>query len=216
MFSTASLRFMLSCVNALKGVLEDEILRSSSFPLARPPPPQSVPLTSKVGAEKVGEEKVGLSVASSAPEPVQVQQHPQHPQHPKQMLQTEQAVQQQVVKVVVQEQVVGQVGQLEQVQQLVRPYSDKEDKEERPKKYALMIVPPTPPSREKFIEETLVPKSFTKTFADGSEKLVVASLSRKLWPFKPSGDPYLKLQELCEAYNLQYTNDGGPNIYILI
>lgn len=211
MFSTASLRFMLSCVNALKGVLEDEILRSSSFPLARPSPPQSMPLTSKVGAEKVGEEKVGLSVAS-AHEPVQVQQHPLHPQHPKQMLQTEQAVQQQVQKVMVQEQV-GQVGQ---VQQLVRPNSDKEDKEERPKKYALMIVPPTPPSREKFIEETLVPKSFTKMFADGSEKLVVASLSRKLWPFKPSGDPYLKLQELCEAYNLQYTNDGGPNIYILI
>jgi hypothetical protein len=54
MFSTSSLRFMLSCVNALKGVLEDEILRSTSFPLPRPPPAAPLLASSKVGAEKVG------------------------------------------------------------------------------------------------------------------------------------------------------------------
>jgi len=74
---------------------------------------------------------------------------------------------------------------------------------------------------ERFTEENFFDKlydmSTMKKFVDGSEKRVVTSLDRKVWPLTKEGNMYKTVQELCHDFDLEVVRDGGkPNVYIIM
>jgi hypothetical protein len=74
--------------------------------------------------------------------------------------------------------------------------------------------------KERFTEENFFDKlhalSTMKKFTDGSEKRVVTTLDRQLWPLTKDGKMYDKLQDLCYDFDLEVVRDGGPNVYIIM
>jgi hypothetical protein len=96
-----------------------------------------------------------------------------------------------------------------------REKDDSDDEEEKKEAYSF-LKENFDEERAHFIKNILEPMSVEHTFKNGEEATVVYALPRKLWPLKQNGEKYLKVQELCEDFKIEFRHDEGPQIYILV